>query len=157
MHEENLWLTNLHKKIIKSGLETLVFMYETPDEELAFVLECALILQYGRRDLGTGILINRTDGGEGRSGRTLSAESRKKISDARLGLKLTPEHKKKVSDSLLGNKRALGYKHTEETRKILSQKSKGRIWTAEMRRKVSETHKKLQEKKRNNHVACDQR
>ena len=42
-------------KIIKDNLT----------EEEAFNLEINLIKQYGRQDLGTGILKNKTDGGEG--------------------------------------------------------------------------------------------
>ena len=49
-------------------------------EEEAFTHERYMISVYGRKDLGTGILHNKTDGGEGRS--NPSEETRKKISDA---------------------------------------------------------------------------
>jgi hypothetical protein len=46
----------------------------------ACAIERRLIRWYGRRDLGTGILHNRTDGGEGASGAILTTERKKKIS-----------------------------------------------------------------------------
>lgn len=41
-------------------------LFTTPDEELAFAREIALIAEYGRRDRGTGTLFNRSGGGEGK-------------------------------------------------------------------------------------------
>lgn len=46
---------------------------KTLHEHEASQLEVRLIELYGRRDLGTGNLLNRTAGGEGSSGRILSA------------------------------------------------------------------------------------
>ena len=43
-------------------------VFETDDEQEAFAKEMQLIELYGRRDLKTGTLFNRTDGGEGPSG-----------------------------------------------------------------------------------------
>jgi hypothetical protein len=51
-------------------------------EKEAFDLEILLIAKYGRKDLGTGILRNKTNGGEGGS---KSRETREKLSAAAKG------------------------------------------------------------------------
>jgi hypothetical protein len=48
--------------------KNIVFISENLSEEAAFALEMELIAKYGRVDVGTGILRNRTDGGEGTVG-----------------------------------------------------------------------------------------
>jgi len=57
---------------------------ESISENEAHNLEKELIGKYGRKDLGTGILYNRTNGGEGSSGRILRKESIQKIRDKAL-------------------------------------------------------------------------
>ena len=56
-------------------------------EDRAFRHEIYMISVFGRKDLGTGILHNRTDGGEGCSGRKCTEESKIKISESNKGKK----------------------------------------------------------------------
>lgn len=65
----------------------------------AFALERRLIRWWGRKDNNTGILLNRTDGGDGASGATRSAETKSKISIARTGMVFSEQHKNNISKS----------------------------------------------------------
>lgn len=98
----------------------------------SFAIERRLIRWYGRIDIGTGILRNQTDGGDGgkgaRTGNILSKETRKKISLAHLGKKRSPmseESKKKLSESLKGKN--VGKIRLEEVKQKLSNFLRGKI------------------------------
>lgn len=86
----------------------------------ACALERRLIRWYGRKDLGTGVLRNLTDGGEGTA-----------------GFKQTNEHKQKISNALKGIIRP---PQTEERRKAVSEKLKGRKKSEETKVKLSKAH-----------------
>jgi hypothetical protein len=62
-------------------------------------MEKELICRYGRIDLGTGQLINLTEGGDGNGGRLFSEEHRKNISKRKKGRKLPDYHKKILSEA----------------------------------------------------------
>jgi hypothetical protein len=108
--------------------------------------EIEFIKLYGRQDLGTGTLVNMTDGGEGNLGAIVSDEKRKKISLAVKGFKHSEETKLKMSKSKKGKKHSEETKRkialskeniSEETRKKLSLKSKGKIISKEQRENIS--------------------
>ena len=112
---------------------------ENLSEEEAFSLEKELIKQYGRKDNGTGILRNMTDGGQGCSGRIYSDETRRKISEANKRRVYSEETKLKISNSV----KKLW--ESEEYREAMSESmSKGHLGTTlsdETKNKLSEMNK----------------
>jgi hypothetical protein len=101
-------------------------------EEEAFLLEKLYILMFGRIDLGTGILRNRSDGGDGASGRISSPEERRKRSERMKGVKRPQWIYDKIAASNTGKKASA------ETRAKISAIHKGKKCTEEHKRKVSE-------------------
>ena len=82
----------------------IIFLKKNLTEAEAFKHEVYMIFVLGRKDLGTGILRNRTNGGEGLSGAVRSAETKKKISESKTGVPKTDEHKEKLSVAMSGEK-----------------------------------------------------
>jgi hypothetical protein len=67
--------------------DRILLVWTGLSEEEAFAHEKRYIAAFGRKDLDTGILHNRTDGGEGTSGFYPSEEVKRKQSEVRLGTK----------------------------------------------------------------------
>ena len=94
----NRWWRSIVKKhgftpwIIKAGLS----------KQAADRLEIDLIAEYGRADIGQGLLVNLTDGGEGTVGRVLPDWEKKKRSTANLGQKRTDETKRALAAAKTG-------------------------------------------------------
>ena len=89
----------------------IIFLKKNLTEAEAFKHEVYMIFVLGRKDLGTGILRNLTNGGEGPSGAIRSEETKKKYSESktgkkhpRFGIPNTEEQKRKNSEANSGEK-----------------------------------------------------
>tara|TARA_B110000503_G_scaffold121152_1_gene184472 strand:+ start:1167 stop:1823 length:657 start_codon:yes stop_codon:yes gene_type:complete len=112
----------------------IIFLKQNLTEEEAFKHEKYMIAVFGRKDLGTGILHNRTDGGDGTSGWIPSYETRKKFSEINIGRTHSQETKVKMSAARKGKT------HSEETKAKMSGKNNpmyGKTHSAEVRIKIS--------------------
>jgi hypothetical protein len=114
----------------------IVLLHEDLTEVDAFSLEIELIEKYGRQDLGTGILKNRTNGGEGSSG--TSPETNWKKGSSRRGKETSIETRIKISEA--NRKREYPNDHTDEVRQKLSKTTK-KSWEKRSRT-ISEEQRK---------------
>ena len=98
------WGTN-HTAPVPKDDTNIVILEANLTEIGAFAIERRLIEWYGRKDLGTGILLNRTAGGEGAEGAIQSEFARLKKSKALKGIKRPPRtliHSKNISKAKKG-------------------------------------------------------
>ena len=121
-----------HRTVMTPTNANVIILEHNLTEIGALALERRMIAWYGRKDVGTGILHNRTDGGEGASGAKRSDERRKQISlqtsgknNLNYGKSPSLEIRKAISNKLSGENNpfygkfgsehpAFGKKHTPE-------------------------------------------
>ena len=139
---------------IPSDPSRIIFLKRGLTEGEAFLHESYMIYVFGRKDLGTGILLNKTNGGEGPSGRIVSVETKIKISKSRsgkgkFGRICTPETRMKLRESNKGKKRSEETRRkikesksviSQATRSKISQSLKGNKLSEETKKKISENH-----------------
>jgi hypothetical protein len=111
-----------------------ILIQEYPSEQDAFAAEMFFISYYGRKDLGTGCLRNRTDGGEGASGRQVSEESKLRVSESLHGRVRPVEVCRNISKAKRGRTHL---PLSAKSRLLISQKNTGRKRTPEQRARMS--------------------
>ena len=114
---------SIEHEILASGLT----------HEQACALEIELIAKYGSTNPKKGY--NHSTGGDGATGISPSAETRKKMSELRKGRLVSEETRKRLSES------HKGWTHSERTRKKISEASKGKVIGQEQRAKISKALK----------------
>ena len=135
--------------------ERILFLKTNLTEEEAFKHEIYMIAVFGRKNIGTGILWNFTDGGEGTSNpsqetRVLIGSGKRGKPGSNKGKQLSEETKKKMSDFQKNRTKhpMSGKTHSEETKKKMAEAAlkSGRKPSFEGRSHSEETKKKISEK-----------
>lgn len=120
----NRLVTAIRKKIESDGGDVLVETTECKSRGHAMELEVEFIVRHGRRDIGTGILANMTDGGEGGPGHIVTEEHRRILSE-------------KTSESKRGNTYTKGRPLSDAQKASLREARTGTTASQETRDKMS--------------------
>lgn len=80
----------------------IIYLKRNLSEQEAFRHEIYMISVYGRKDIGTGILRNRTNGGEGSTGKVVSVDTKKKISEYQKGQVRSEKTRQRMSEAQKG-------------------------------------------------------
>jgi hypothetical protein len=137
----------------------IIFLKQNLTEEEAFGHEIYMIAVFGRKDLGTGILRNRTNGGKGSSGIIISDQTKQKLKKRNKKNNIIPPSQigKKWWNNGLENKMSVnspgtkwvkgrlefhkGHEVLIETRIKISLKNSGKKRTEEFKIYLSEINK----------------
>lgn len=124
----------------------IVFLEKNLSEIGALALERRYIRWYGRKDIGTGILHNKTEGGDGVSGLKHTEKTKRTHSEFMMGRPSWNKGLTKETDSrvLSYSQKQINKKYSDETKKKISEGGKGRIpWNKNKTADNDETVKQI--------------
>lgn len=133
--DQHHFVNTIKKMIREENPPQIKFLIDDIDEEFAHLIEVEAIALYGRKDKGTGSLLNMTDGGEGTSGYKFTDVQKANMSKAKRGQKYS------ATASASFRAASIGRTYSNERNLKVSTSLKGHIVTDETRMKISMANK----------------